>query len=128
MRVYEFAKEKGITSAAVMKLAEACDVEVYSALSLLESDDIETLDRQFLRDDPAGLKAEAASVAKRRRAKAAKAAAAQAEKDKAQAEALEAARQRALAVHNGLAAKPSASATAPSLKPKKKEPALEIDA
>ena len=46
MRVYEFAKEKGITSAAVMKLAEACDVEVYSALSPLEADDIETLSRR----------------------------------------------------------------------------------
>ena len=87
MRVYEFAKEKGITSAAVMKLAEACDVEVYSALSPLEADDIETLSRRFLQDDPAAMKAEAAAVAERRRAKAAKAAAAQAEKDKAQAEA-----------------------------------------
>ena len=78
MRVYEFAKEKGITSAAVMKLAEACDVEVYSALSPLEADDIETLSRRFLQDDPAAMKAEAAAVAERRRVKAAKAAAAQA--------------------------------------------------
>ena len=68
MRVYEFAKEKGITSAAVMKLAEACDVEVYSALSQLEAGDVETLNRRFLREDAAGLKAEAATVAERRRA------------------------------------------------------------
>ena len=81
MRVYEFAKEKGITSAAVMKLAEACDVEVYSALSQLEAGDVETLNRRFLREDAAGLKAEAATVAERRRAKAAKAEAARAEKN-----------------------------------------------
>ena len=99
MRVYEFAKAKGITSAAVIKLAEASEVEVYSALSQLEDDDVETLSRTLLRGDAAGLKAEAVAVAERRRAKAAKAAAAQAEKDRVQAEALEAARQRALAAH-----------------------------
>ena len=126
MRVYEFAKAKGITSAAVIRMAEASDVEVYSALSQLEDDDVETLSRSLLKGDAAGLKAEAAAVANRRRAKAAKAAAAQAEKDKAQAEALEAARQRAIAVHNGLPAPAPKSEPPPA--PKKKEPALEIGA
>ena len=97
MRVYEFAKEKGITSAAVIKMAEANDVEVYSALSQLEDGDVEVLSRSLLRGDAAELKAEASAVAERSRAKAARAAAVQAEKNKAQAEALEAARQRALA-------------------------------
>ena len=88
MRVYEFAKAKGITSAAVIKMAEANDVEVYSALTQLEDDDVETLSRSLLQGDAAGLKAEAAAVAERRRAKIAKAAAAQAEKNRTQAEAL----------------------------------------
>ena len=127
MRVYEFAKAKGITSAAVIKLAEASDVEVYSALSQLEEDDVETLSRSLLKGDAAGLKAEAVAVAERRRVKAAKAAAAQAEKNRAQAEALEAARQRALVAH-GLSS--SAAAAAPEKKPKekKKESTLEIGA
>ena len=130
MRVYEFAKAKGITSAAVIKLAEASDVEVYSALSQLEDDDVETLSRSLLRGDAAGLKAEAVAVAERRREKAAKAAAAQAEKNRAQAEALEAARQRALAAH-GLPS--TATVAVPSPAPEKKEekksePALEIGA
>ena len=127
MRVYEFAKAKGITSAAVIKLAEASDVEVYSALSQLEEDDVETLSRSLLKGDAAGLKAEAVAVAERRRAKAAKAAAAQAEKNRAQAEALEAARQRALAAH-GLPS--TAAVAAPEKKPKekKKESTLEIGA
>ena len=126
MRVYEFAKAKGITSAAVIKMAEANDMEVYSALSQLEDGDVETLSRSLLKGDVAGLKAEAAAVEERRREKAAKAAAAQAEKNRTQAEALEAARQRAIAVHNGLAvpvAKPE-----PPPAPKKKEPALELGA
>ena len=124
MRVYEFAKEKGITSAAVIKMAEANDVEVYSALSQLEDGDVEVLSRSLLRGDAAELKAEASAVAERSRAKAAKAAAVQAEKNKAQAEALEAARQRALAAH-GLK---SSAKPAPAPEKKKKEPALEIGA
>ena len=124
MRVYEFAKEKGITSAAVIKMAEANDVEVYSALSQLEDGDVEVLSRSLLRGDAAELKAEASAVAERGRAKAARAAAVQAEKNKAQAEALEAARQRALAAH-GLK---SAAKPAPAPEKKKKEPALEIGA
>ena len=130
MRVYEFAKAKGITSAAVIKLAEASEVEVYSALSQLEDGDVETLSRSLLRGDAAGLKAEAVAVAERRREKAAKAAAAQAEKNRVQAEALEAARQRALAAH-GLPSTATFAAPPPvpeKKEEKKSEPALEIGA
>ena len=72
MRVYEFARAKGITSAAVMKLAEASGVDVDSALSQLKADSVETLSRSLLKGDAAGLKAEAVAVAERRRVKAAK--------------------------------------------------------
>ncbi|MGN0845935.1 MAG: translation initiation factor IF-2 [Kiritimatiellia bacterium] len=119
MRVYEFAKKIGATSAAVMKMAEAGDVEVYSPLSRLEPEDVEALNKQFLTLGTASVQAEAAKAAERGRAKAAKAAAARAEHDKAQAEALEAARQRAIAAHKGLTpATPVASTTvAPAPKP-----------
>jgi hypothetical protein len=36
MRVYEFAKEAGVTSAAVLKAAEAAGVEVSSAISVID--------------------------------------------------------------------------------------------
>ena len=39
MRVYELAAKIGTTSLAVMRLAEANDVEVYSPLSSLETDE-----------------------------------------------------------------------------------------
>ena len=119
MRVYEFAKKVGATCAAVMKMAEEGEVEVYSPLSQLEPEDVETLNQCFLKSGPAALKADAAAAAERVRAKAAKAAAARAERDKVQAEALEAARQRAIAAHKGLApAMPvTAKTVAPAPKP-----------
>ena len=101
MRVYEFAKEKGVTCASVMRIAEANEVEVYSALSQLEDGDVETLSRAMLQQGVDSMKAEAAAVAERLRVKAAKAAAASAAKNKAQAEALESARRRAIAAHTG---------------------------
>ncbi len=103
MRVYEFAKKIGATSAAVMKMAEETDVEVYSPLSKLEPEDLETLNQRFLKLGPASLQAEAAAAGEKSRAKAAKAAAAQAARDKVQAETLEGARQRAISAHKGLA-------------------------
>ncbi len=135
MRVYEFAKKIGATSAAVMKMAEGCDVEVYSPLSQLEAEDVETLNQQFLKLGPEAVKAQAAAAADKARAKAAKAATARAARDKAQAEALEGARQRAIAAHKGLApATPVSSTTvAPAPKPaaeaapKKADPARKAE-
>ena len=43
MRVYEFAKEAGVTSAAVLKAAEAAGVEVSSAISVVEAGDAAAL-------------------------------------------------------------------------------------
>ena len=115
MRVYEFAKKVGVTCAAVMKMAEEGEVEVYSPLSQLEPEDVETLNQCFLKAGPSVLKADAVACAGKVRAKAAKAAAARAERDKVQAEALEAARQRAIAAHKGLA--PAIPVTAKTVAP-----------
>ena len=76
MRVYEFAKKVGVTCAAVMKMAEEGEVEVYSPLSQLEPEDVETLNQCFLKAGPSVLKADAVACAGKVRAKAAKAAAA----------------------------------------------------
>ena len=43
MRVYELAKEAGVTSAAVLKAAEAAELDASSAISVLEADDVEIL-------------------------------------------------------------------------------------
>ena len=56
MRVYEFAKKVGATCAAVMKMAEEKGVEVYSPLSQLEPEDVETLNKQLLAVGPAAVK------------------------------------------------------------------------
>ena len=101
MRVYEFAGKIGATYADVVKLAEANDVEIYSPLSELESDDVQSLNAAYLKTGPEKIKASAAAMNERRKAKAAKAAAARVEKDKAEAARLEASRQRAIAVAEG---------------------------
>jgi len=118
MRVYEFAKKIGVTSAAVIKLAEDNEVEVYSSLSVLESEDVETLNGAFLRSDAAGMKAAAKAGAEARAAKAAKARAARAAADRAQAAELEAARLRAIAAAEGgsVAIPPPAAKPAPEAK------------
>ena len=132
MRVYEFAKKVGATCAAVMKMAEEKGVEVYSPLSQLEPEDVETLNKQLLAVGPAAVKEEAAAAGERARAKAARAAAARAVHDKAQAEALEAARQRAIAAHEGralsLPVPPPAVSAAPKpvAAPKAEERKVEI--
>ncbi len=43
MRVYEIAKEAGVTSAAVLAAAEAAEIEVTNAISLVEEGDVEKL-------------------------------------------------------------------------------------
>ena len=43
MRVYELAKEAGVTSAAVLKAAEAAELDASSAISVLEAEDVEVL-------------------------------------------------------------------------------------
>lgn len=102
MRVYEFAKKIGATSAAVMKMAEESHVEVYSALSELEPEDVTKLNQRFLKTGTAAVKAQTAAAAEKAQAKVAKAAANRVAHDKAQSAALEAARKRALDAHNGL--------------------------
>ena len=118
MRVYEFAKKIGATSAAVMRMAEDGEIEVYSPLSVLEPEDVEALNARFREMGAAAVKAETETAAEKLRAKAAKAAASRASRDKAQAEALEAARQRAIAAHEGRALSIPV--------PKAVEPAVEV--
>ncbi len=43
MRVYEIAKEAGVTSAAVLAAAEAAEIEVANAISLVDEGDVEKL-------------------------------------------------------------------------------------
>ncbi|MGN0853234.1 MAG: translation initiation factor IF-2 [Kiritimatiellia bacterium] len=101
MRVYEFAKQTGTTCATVMRMAAENEVEIFSPLSELEPEDVQTLSTSFHKAGVEALRAETIAVAEKRRAKAEKAAAIRMAKDKVQADELEAARQRALAVHNG---------------------------
>ena len=96
MRAYEFAKKVGATYAAVVKLAEANDVEVYSPLTQFEPDEVEALHAAFLKADRASLQAEAAQVAEKRRSKAVKALTARVAHDRQQFDELEAGRKRAL--------------------------------
>ena len=99
MRVYELAAKIGTTSLAVMRLAEANDVEVYSPLSSLESDEVETLNKAFLEKGVEQVKAEAEQARDRRAAKAHRALKAAEEANRLQADALEERRQRALAAY-----------------------------
>ena len=43
MRVYELAKEAGVSSVDVLKAAESCGAEVSSAISSIDGDDLATL-------------------------------------------------------------------------------------
>ena len=105
MRVYELAAKIGTTSLAVMRLAEANDVEVYSPLSSLESDEVETLNKAFLEKGVEQVKAEAEQARDRRAAKAHRALKAAEEANRLQADALEERRQRALAAYKALGGK-----------------------
>ena len=102
MRVYQFAKKIGATSARVMKWAAEREIEVYSPLSELEDADVQALNERFLKEGPASVKAEAEAVRSRRKAKAEKAVKARVAKDKAQAEALEATTASHLSLHQPL--------------------------
>ena len=67
MRVYELAKEAGVTSAAVLKAAEAAELDASSAISVLEDSDVVVLRKAIAK---AGGKAdEKARADKRVRAK-----------------------------------------------------------
>ena len=116
MRVYEFARKIGATSASVMRMAEEAEVEVYSPLSEIDEGDLEALNQRYLQVGPSVVKADSDAIAARRAEKVARAAAIQAEKDKAQAVALEAARQRAIAAAEGRSAEP------PPKAPEKEKP------
>ena len=99
MRVYELAAKIGTTSHAVMCLAGENDVEVYSPLSSLEPDDVETLNAAFLKVGVEKLKADAVSARDRRMNKARRALKAAEEANRALADELEAKRQRAIAAY-----------------------------
>ncbi len=99
MRVYELAAKIGTTSLAVMRLAEANDVEVYSPLSSLETDEVETLNKAFLEKGVEQVKAEAEQARDRRAAKAHRALKAAEAANRLQADALEERRQRARAAY-----------------------------
>ena len=43
MRIYELAKEAGVTSADVIKAAEAAGLEATNAISVVEAGDVEKL-------------------------------------------------------------------------------------
>ena len=66
MRVYELAKEAGVTSAAVLKAAEAAELDASSAISVLDDDDVKVLREAVAKLDGKG--AESARSAKRARA------------------------------------------------------------
>ena len=99
MRVYELAAKIGTTSQAVMQLASENDVEVYSPLSSLEAEEVETLNAAFLKVGVEKLKADAVAARDRRLAKARRALKAAEEANRLQADELEAKRQRAMAAY-----------------------------
>ena len=99
MRVYELAAKIGTTSQTVMRLAGENDVEVYSPLSSLEAEAVETLNAAFLKVGVEQLKAEAEAARDRRLAKARRALKAAEEANRLLADDLEAKRQRAIAAY-----------------------------
>ena len=99
MRVYELAAKIGTTSQTVMRLAGENDVEVYSPLSSLEAEEVETLNAAFLKVGVEQLKAEAEAARDRRLAKARRALKAAEEANRLLADDLEAKRQRAIAAY-----------------------------
>ena len=99
MRVYELAAKIGTTAQTVMRLADENDVEVYSPLSSLEPEDVETLNGAILKVGVERLKAEAVSARDRRMNKARRALKAAEEANRVLADELEAKRQRAIAAY-----------------------------
>ena len=99
MRVYELAAKVGTTAQTVMRLADENDVEVYSPLSSLEPEDVETLNGAILKVGLEKLKAEAVSARDRRMNKARRALKAAEEANRVLADELEVKRQRAIAAY-----------------------------
>ena len=127
MRVYEFAGKIGATYADVVKLAEANEVEVYSPLSELESDDVETLNAAYLKVGPEKFKASAAAMKERRKANASKVKAARTAKAKDEAAKLEASRQRAIAAAEGRTIAPKTAAPAPAKPQREKTEEIKVE-
>ena len=118
MRVYELAKEAGVTSADVLRAAESCGAEVTSAISSIDADELPALQMALA-------KVERRDVAAQRAAKRAKSAAirkAKVDADRAElqrhldtAKAAQAGRPVVTAARPVAAAKPApASASAPA--------------
>ncbi len=99
MRVYELAAKIGTTSFAVMRTAEASGVEVYSPLSALEPDEVESINKAFLAAGMERVRSDAESARDRRDNKRHRALKAAEEQNRIQADALEERRQRALAAY-----------------------------
>ena len=99
MRVYELAAKIGTTSLAVMRIADASGVEVYSPLSALEPDEVDSINKAFHDAGMEKVRAEAESARDRRANKKHRALKAAEEQNSLQADALEERRQRALAAY-----------------------------
>ena len=99
MRVYELAAKIGTTSQAVMELAGEKGLDVYSPLSSLEADEVETLNAALLEAGVETLKAAAEKARDRRLAKVHRALKIAEEANRVLADELEARRQRAMAAY-----------------------------
>ena len=117
MRAYEFAHKNGIDYGSVVRLAESCEVEIYSPLTQFEAEEVEALHAAYLRADRSAFAKAAEDLAERRKAKLHRLVQACAARDRVQMEELEAGRKRALEVA-GLAdfAKPLAVREQPAEK------------
>jgi translation initiation factor IF-2 len=68
MRVYEIAKDAGVSSAAVIKAAESCGIEASSAISTIDSGDVAKIKSSLVAmDDLAAKRSEKAAKAARAR-------------------------------------------------------------
>ena len=101
MRVYELAKEAGVTSADVLRAAESCGVEVTSAISSVDGDEIASLKEAVAKLD----RADAAAL---RAAKSAKVAELRRERLASEKAALDRHLEIAKAAHEGKPVKPDA--------------------
>jgi len=129
MRVYAFIKKSGVPYADVQKFAEEAGLEIYSPLTDMEPDEVESLNAAILKAGVEKTKASAEAVAKKRAEKAARARKDAAARTKADGEKLEAARKRALeaaGMAGGKKIKAETKAAAPAPKPKAVEIKVEL--
>ena len=113
MRVYELAREAGVSSADVLRAAEECGAEVTNAISTIDDGDVAALRLAVSRVEKGDL--EAKRAAKRARAAAASKSAAAGDVEKlAKHLAVAKAAAEGRKVSNALAAKSGAAAPAPS--------------